>query len=204
MMEVNKIILCGNRNMLDAYSEIMRRPAIVNRREAEAMFALKSSSISNGMPEAGGGGSVDLEGDCDAGCAAPEVAASDDDDGGDSDGEPARSRPHSKPSNSPAPSSASKKHSGSNRSRTRHQAEKITGIQTIAVGEIELAESIGMSVEFLRKDRSGKRLIPFYRIGTAIRYNPTRVGEALSALEQGGYAPKPKASKARQFNQNAG
>lgn len=154
-----------------------------------------SLNISDDMPEAGGGGES----------VAPEAASDDDDDdGGDDDGEPARARPHFKPSNPPAPGSASKKHSGLDRSRTRHPADKIPEIKTIAVGEFELAESIGMSVEFLRKDRSGKRLIPFYRIGTAIRYNPTRVGEALAALEQGGYSPKPKASKARQSNLTAG
>ena len=43
-------------------------------------------SITDDMPEAGGGGVTD----------GVEVAASDDDDGGDDDGEPARSRPHSK------------------------------------------------------------------------------------------------------------
>jgi hypothetical protein len=195
MASVNKVILIGN---------LGRDPEVRYLPDGDPMRSICQTtgrdhcpalSISDDMPEAGGGGES---------AAAPEVAGDDDDDGGDDDGEPARSRPHSKPSNPPAPGSASKKHHGLDRSRTRHPAEKPLEIKTIAVGEFELAESIGMSVEFLRKDRSGKRLIPFYRIGTAIRYNPTRVGEALSALEVGGYAPKPKATKARQSNLTAG
>lgn len=173
-------------------------------------------SITDDMPEAGGGGES---------AAAPEVASDDDDDGGDSDGEPARrkatrtriqldgadkrnvstnKRRDGAVNHMTTPSSASKEHHGLTRSRTRHQADTPPEIKTIGVEEHAMAASIGMSVEFLRKDRSGKRLIPFYRIGTAIRYNPTRVSEALTALEQGGYAPKPKASKARQSNLTAG
>ncbi len=105
-------------------------------------------------------------------------ASDDDDDGGDDDGEPARSRPHSNPSPKPANCSASKKHS----------------TPQIAVGEFDLAASIGMSVDFLRKDRITKRIIPFFRIGKAIRYNPQRVNEALASLEEGGHKT-PKAKK---------
>jgi len=66
----------------------------------------------------------------------------------------------------------------------------------IGVTECDIAKTIGMSVEFLRKDRSTKRLIPFYRIGKSIRYNPRRVNEALASLEEGGHKPpKPKAPK---------
>ena len=57
------------------------------------------SAISNGFPEQGGGG-ADADVDCDRGDpsgAAPAVAASDDDDGGDPDGEPARQSPLKKP-----------------------------------------------------------------------------------------------------------
>lgn len=83
-------------------------------------------------------------------------------------------------------------------------ANSLDASTPIGVTECDIAKSIGMSVEFLRKDRSTKRLIPFYRIGKAIRYNPTRVTEALAALEVGGYTPKPKATKARQSNLIAG
>jgi hypothetical protein len=59
-------------------------------------------------------------------------------------------------------------------------------ITRIAVGEKECAAAIKMSVPFLRKDRAGKRLIPFYRIGGSIRYDLGRVREALLAREEGG------------------
>ena len=58
----------------------------------------------------------------------------------------------------------------------------------IAVNEQQLAKAIGMSVHFLRKDRQGKRIIPFYRIGDCIRYDLTRVREALASREEGGAA----------------
>jgi hypothetical protein len=76
---------------------------------------------------------------------------------------------------------------------TRQQsAEKTKSVEVIGVNEFVIADSIDMSVEFVRKDRSGKRLIPFYRIGTSIRYNPNRVIQALATLEEGGHAPKSK------------
>lgn len=166
-----------NRRVMDAFLAVHRAPT--GRDHCPAL------SISDDMPEAGGGGES---------AATPEVA-SDDDDGGDDDGEPARSRPHSKPSPKPGTASAPKKHSGLTQSRIRQQADKIPEIK-IAVGEFDLAAAIGMSVDFLRKDRCGKRIIPFFRIGKAIRYNPQRVNEALASLEEGGHKPpKPKAKK---------
>lgn len=152
-------------------------------------------SITDDMPEAGGGGES---------TAAPEVASDDDDDGGDDDGEPARSCPYSKPSPKPGTASASKKHSVLDRSRTpRHQAEKVPEIR-LAVGEYDLAAAIGMSVDFLRKDRSGKRIIPFFRIGKAIRYNPQRVNEALASLEEGGHKPPKSRAKKSDNSLSAG
>jgi hypothetical protein len=56
----------------------------------------------------------------------------------------------------------------------------------LGLTEHELAAQIGMSVFFLQKDRCTKRLLPFYRIGSAIRYNRQRVAEALAAMEEGG------------------
>ena len=56
----------------------------------------------------------------------------------------------------------------------------------IVVCETEAARAIGMSVHFLRKDRRGKRLIPFYRIGDRVLYDLERVRQALLALEEGG------------------
>ena len=58
--------------------------------------------------------------------------------------------------------------------------------ERIVIDERELAVALGMSVHFLRKDRCGPRLIPFYRIGGSIRYDMTRVREALIGLELGG------------------
>lgn len=60
--------------------------------------------------------------------------------------------------------------------------------QRIAVDETTLARSIGMSVVWLRKDRQGKRLIPFYKIGASVRYDLQRVREALAKTEEGGLA----------------
>ena len=55
-----------------------------------------------------------------------------------------------------------------------------------AITDLEMAKLIGMSVGFLRKDRITKRLIPYFKIGDSIRYNPERVMQALAALEEGG------------------
>jgi len=56
----------------------------------------------------------------------------------------------------------------------------------VAVDEHACAQAIGMSVSWLRKDRRTKRLIPFSRLGGAIRYDLDRVREALADLEEGG------------------
>jgi hypothetical protein len=57
----------------------------------------------------------------------------------------------------------------------------------IAVDEHATAAAIGMSVHWLRKDRRGQRVVPFFRIGGAIRYDLQRVREALVArCEEGG------------------
>ncbi len=59
--------------------------------------------------------------------------------------------------------------------------------RAIAVDEHACAEAIGMSVAWLRKDRRTARLVPFYRLGTAIRYDLERVRAALVArAEEGG------------------
>jgi len=189
---------------LDKCLAVLRQyDGIVKRRHTFA----GSNTISDGFPESGGGASaaIDCDDSGDAGEATPEVAASDDDDGGDADSDPDGRPPHKNPSPPPGSASASKKHSGSTRSRTpRPTAGQNPEFKVIGIGEHDLAESIGMSVEFLRKDRAGKRLIPFYRLGSAIRYNPQRVTEALALLEVGGFAPKPKATKARHSILTAG
>jgi hypothetical protein len=42
-----------------------------------------------------------------------------------------------------------------------------------------------MSVAWLRKDRRGKRLIPYYRLGARVLYSLERVQQALNQLEEG-------------------
>jgi len=59
-------------------------------------------------------------------------------------------------------------------------------LEPVAVDEVELARLIGMSVDFLQKDRVTKRLIPFYKIGKAVRYDISRVRMALEQMELGG------------------
>ena len=62
----------------------------------------------------------------------------------------------------------------------------LQNVPLLAVDEYAIAESIGMSVPWLRKDRRTKRLVPFYRIGKSIRYDLARVRAALANLEEGG------------------
>jgi hypothetical protein len=161
-------------------------------------FSYRLCFVNNGFPTSGGGSAVteatSTNGD---GISGEATDDGDDDDGGDGDSDPARSRQQPHPSHPPAHSSASPKHTVIDRSRTQRQqsAEKTKAFEVIGVSEFDIAESIGMSVEFLRKDRSGKRLIPFYRIGKSIRYSPHRVIQALATLEEGGHAPRPKAKK---------
>jgi hypothetical protein len=60
----------------------------------------------------------------------------------------------------------------------------------IAVDEHACAAAIGMSVAWLRKDRRTARQVPFYRLGSSVRYNLDRVKAALAATEEGGPAAK--------------
>ncbi|MDB5779963.1 MAG: hypothetical protein JWP93_2328 [Polaromonas sp.] len=65
-------------------------------------------------------------------------------------------------------------------------------VSPIAVDEKAFAAAIGVSVAWLRKDRLTKRLIPFYRIGSHIRYSPERAREFLASCEEGGVQTKPR------------
>ncbi len=56
----------------------------------------------------------------------------------------------------------------------------------LAVDERAIADAIGLSVPWLRKDRAGKRLIPFFRVGRCVRYSPEAVRRALAELQEGG------------------
>jgi hypothetical protein len=55
-----------------------------------------------------------------------------------------------------------------------------------AINEQQVAACIGTSVHWVRKDRRGKRLLPFYKLGDAVRYDPERVRQALRGMEEGG------------------
>jgi len=56
----------------------------------------------------------------------------------------------------------------------------------LAINEHEAAARLGMSVQWLRKDRYGAQVIPFYRVGSRVLYDPARIAQALKALEVGG------------------
>ena len=66
-----------------------------------------------------------------------------------------------------------------------HPAPNTAGTR-LAVDEKTLAEALGMSVAWLRKDRSGARTVPFFRLGSSVRYNIDRVREALDKRAEGG------------------
>lgn len=55
----------------------------------------------------------------------------------------------------------------------------------LGIDEYEAAELLGLSVHTLRKDRTGDRRIPFFKIGRAVRYNRERIAQALAGLEVG-------------------
>jgi len=51
-----------------------------------------------------------------------------------------------------------------------------------------------LSEAYFKKDRITKRLIPFFKIGTLVRYDPDRVHAVFLANEEGGLpmqAPEP-------------
>lgn len=56
-----------------------------------------------------------------------------------------------------------------------------------------IAEMYDLSQAYLKKDRMTKRHIPFFKVGTLVRYDPDRVHAVLLANEQGG--PLQAASK---------
>lgn len=67
------------------------------------------------------------------------------------------------------------------------QVNNAGGITPIAVDEHGLQAALpALSIHFIRKDRTGRRLLPFYRIGKRVMYDLGRVREALAHLEEGG------------------
>lgn len=61
-----------------------------------------------------------------------------------------------------------------------------TTVPKLALTEHEMADALGLSVHTLRKDRQRERRIPFFKLGSAVRYDVNRVREALAAFEEGG------------------
>jgi hypothetical protein len=56
----------------------------------------------------------------------------------------------------------------------------------LGVDEHVVARELSISVHTLRKDRRTTRRFPYFKIGSAVRYNLDRVREALNELEMGG------------------
>lgn len=68
-------------------------------------------------------------------------------------------------------------------SATSNQATE--GLPLI-VDERKIAEIVGMSLPWVRKDRRGARLLPFFRLGSAVRYDVPTVLKAMRARSEGG------------------
>jgi len=51
--------------------------------------------------------------------------------------------------------------------------------------DVEFAEESGLKLDFLRKDRRTRQIIPFYKIGGCIRYDAD-VAKVLEPLRKGG------------------
>jgi len=64
-----------------------------------------------------------------------------------------------------------------------HNQESISVDKVITVDEFEAARALGVSVDFLRKDRRSRNLIPYYRIGRRVLYNLDRIKEILPTFE---------------------
>lgn len=56
----------------------------------------------------------------------------------------------------------------------------------LVVDEHAVAAAYSLSLWWLRKDRTGKRILPFYKIGQQVRYDLNKVAEALAKNEHGG------------------
>lgn len=60
-------------------------------------------------------------------------------------------------------------------------------IETLkAVDDKQIAELIGMSVHWVRKDRKTKRILPFFRIGDSVRYDVETVRKVFLSRMEGG------------------
>ncbi len=61
-----------------------------------------------------------------------------------------------------------------------------TTLPVLAVSEFDCAKATGMSVSFLRKDRIGKQLIPYIKVGKRVLYDLAQVRCALRNMQTGG------------------
>ena len=67
----------------------------------------------------------------------------------------------------------------------------IMGAEAIAAGSVDYViaggmESMTNAPYILKKHRSGARIVPFYRLGSSVRYSIDRVREALDKQAEGG------------------
>lgn len=65
-------------------------------------------------------------------------------------------------------------------------ADRKTQAYSPIVADEEIAKIIKMSVHWVRKDRITDRVLPFFRLGRAIRYNVPVVIAAFNAHMEGG------------------
>lgn len=57
--------------------------------------------------------------------------------------------------------------------------------QQLAVDDKAIAAALGMSLAWVRKDRMTNRTVPFFRLGTSIRYDPATVRKAMLSRMEG-------------------
>jgi hypothetical protein len=59
-------------------------------------------------------------------------------------------------------------------------------VPKLIVDDKTIAELIGLSLAWVRKDRRTARLLPFFRLGGRVRYDVPTVRSALLARSEGG------------------
>jgi hypothetical protein len=59
-------------------------------------------------------------------------------------------------------------------------------VPQLIVDDKTIADLVGMSLAWVRRDRREKRLLPFFRLGGRVRYDVPTVRQALLARTEGG------------------
>jgi hypothetical protein len=59
-------------------------------------------------------------------------------------------------------------------------------VSKLIVDDKSIASLIGMSLPWVRKDRRTKRILPFFRVGRAIRYDVPTVRKTFLSRMEGG------------------